>query len=220
MKKIAHEINLSCIASYVAGAYTTFLINFFWFDNHITPPGVSAFVASLALLFTIYAAFKVKEWNEQKMNEKAFSVADKIIEHLNQSYVDFMFASSHLINLLEKEKIGNLEEERDTLENYESHIKKSGDEFIKCVNLIDTLSVWKYKADNKSDFYTFRHKTNIFNRVAMKALFIYVSPSENNIDQFKSFKDELKAKRSDVKSSYEEITKISFDKIFTSIDIK
>lgn len=65
-KDIITKIPLYCIASFVAGAYTVILINYFWFGNNITPAGVSAFIASLAFLFTIYVALKVKVWSEEK----------------------------------------------------------------------------------------------------------------------------------------------------------
>lgn len=87
IKNIFSEIPLYCIASFVIGAYTVLLINFFWFDNHITPPGVSALVACMALLFTIYAAFKVKEWNENKKNDKAFSQTEKLLDTLTRLYI-------------------------------------------------------------------------------------------------------------------------------------
>jgi hypothetical protein len=79
-----NEISLSNIASFIAGAYTFLLINYFWFDNHITVPGVSTLIASMSLLFTIYAAFIVRNWSKQKINDKAFTQTDIIISSLSE----------------------------------------------------------------------------------------------------------------------------------------
>jgi hypothetical protein len=86
-RKLILKIKLAYIAWFVSGALIVEAINYFMFKRSITPAGVSSTIAAMALMFTIYGAFKVKEWSEQKMNEKAFKQTETILEALTKIYV-------------------------------------------------------------------------------------------------------------------------------------
>ncbi|PJZ07502.1 hypothetical protein PRCB_02260 [Pantoea rodasii] len=162
LKKFANEISLSCIASFLIGAYTVFLINFFYFDNHITPPGVSAFVASMALLFTVYAAAKVKDWYVHKLNDKAFEKTDAVLVKHAELFHDLVITFGHVESMLydkvepflhnssNKEMI--LDEFKNGLEGSESLIKTVRDITV----LIGFLRHW-----NVSQTGYFNIRTNV-----------------------------------------------------------
>ena len=150
IKNVISEVPLYCIASFLIGAYTVLLLNFFYFDNHITPPGVSAFVACMALAFTVYAAFKVKEWNDAKINEKGFNKCEYIIENLGDFNLKFITIHSYASYLL------NLHKEKFTPGFIDNRIAKYNDLFISDAdeaNLIilrilsgqHHLKIWNYR---------------------------------------------------------------------------
>ncbi|EKL1436234.1 hypothetical protein PVD82_003312 [Enterobacter hormaechei] len=214
IKKIITEVPLHCIASFVVGAYTVLLINYFWFNNNITPPGVSALIAGMALLFTIYAAFKVKEWSEQKMNDKAFGIAEEIINKINESYVEFMFASGHIIFLAGKTDNAKLFKEEPTFKKYAIHYEKHTDAHLQTLNLIDTLPIWKYHTPHRDLFATFKTKAQEFNEMFFKSYELACSSDLDRTEKFRGLYQEFKTKRLEVKQVYEELTSLTFDKIF------
>lgn len=214
LKKMLTDIPLHCIASFVIGAYTILLIEYFWFNKDITPPGVSAFIAAMALLFTIYAAFKVKEWSEQKMNDKAFKVAEEIISKINESYVEFMFASTNLLLLTGRTDNAKIFREEPTFKTYVQHFQKSTDAHLQSVNLLDTLPIWKYNTPYRNIFFRFRTKTKEFNELFFEAFNIACTTGKDRTDEFRAFDSRLKSKKEEVKNVYEELTALTFDKIF------
>jgi len=153
IKNIITEVPLYCIASFLIGAYTVLLINFFYFDNHITPPGVSAFIACMALGFTIYAAFKVKEWNDAKINEKGFSKCEYIIEKLGDFNLKFITVHSYvsyLLNIHKDKFIPGFIDDR--INNYNDIFISDADEanmiLLRILSGQHHLKIWNYRIRN------------------------------------------------------------------------
>lgn len=218
LKKIITEVPLHCIASFVVGAYTILLINYFWFNNNITPPGVSAFVASMALLFTIYAAFKVKEWSEQKINDKAFKHAEEIIELLNKCYRDFSVGSSMLVLTAKNKSSVTISTDNTFIEQYYKRKEEYQFKVPEILNMIETLTIWKYMTPYESYFEAFVSKVNIFDAEAMDTINEIKNGDPNSSKRFMSHHDKLFTKKKDVIAAYKKLTKVYFDELFIPIE--
>lgn len=214
MKNIITEVPLHCIASFLIGSYTVLLINFFWFDNHITPPGVSAFVASCALLFTVYAAFKVKAWSEQKMNDKAFKVAEDIIEDFIMTYKHFSFSSGYLLQFLERNNLRDFYITHRDLENYDKKRELASECYINVVNGFETLPIWKYEITCRNEIAKFKSHIHQFDNLALEILKLTKVSNAANMLEAQKHIVRLKKIRMNVTSSYKEIIDMTFDEIF------
>ncbi len=220
LKKIITEVPLHCIASFVVGAYTILLINYFWFNNNITPPGVSAFIAGMALLFTIYAAFKVKEWSEQKMNDKAFKHAEEIIELLNKCYRDFSVGSSMLVLLAKNENGTTISNNHLLITEYKDRRKEYQFKVPEILNMIETLAIWKFSTPYLADFEAFVDKIGNFDMKATKALNELSKDDAESTKRFMLFHHNLELLKYEVVTEYKKFTKLSFDEIFLPVEKK
>jgi len=218
IKKIITEVPLHCIASFVIGAYTILLINYFWFNNDITPPGVSAFVASIALLFTIYAAFKVKEWSEEKMNDKAFTQAEKIIDTLNQCYREFIIGSGFLLHLTDNTKTKTASPSHWLLVKYEKHKEKYQFETPIILNEVEILRMWKYKTQHEELFKSFVNNINEFDMMAATALEELNKHDSYATSRLQTHHQKLKKQKMEVITSYKNLTSLTFDNIFEPLE--
>lgn len=127
-------INLNCIASFISGAYSILLINYFWFDSDITPAGVSSLIAAMALAFTVYVAFKVKEWTMIKTNDRGFKQTEDIVNQLIELYKAINSVTQQIIGIM------HTSDERETVLHH-SNISKLRKEIKKITNEFDGLSV-------------------------------------------------------------------------------
>ncbi|KPA08541.1 hypothetical protein [Pantoea agglomerans] len=216
IKKIINEVPLHCIASFVVGAYTILLINYFWFNNDITPPGVSAFVASMALLFTIYAAFKVKEWSEQKINDKAFKHAEEIIELLNKCYRDFSVGAGALV-VLSQNKQSTISPTHIHIAEFNKRKKDYQFKVPEILNMLDTLKMWKFTTHYKERFELFVSSINNFDKKALAALKELQAGDANATKNFQNQSIGLDQARKDVINAYKALTNLTFDKLFMQI---
>lgn len=216
IKKIINEVPLHCIASFVVGAYTILLINYFWFNNDITPPGVSAFVASMALLFTIYAAFKVKEWSEQKINDKAFKHAEEIIELLNKCYRDFSVGAGALV-VLSQNKQSTISPTHIHIAEFNKRKKDYQFKAPEILNMLDTLKMWKFTTHYKERFELFVSSINNFDKKALAALKELQAGDANATKNFQNQSIGLDQARKDVINAYKALTNLTFDKLFMQI---
>lgn len=133
-KKFMSCIDLNCIASFISGAYSILLINYFWFDSDITPAGVSSLIAAMALAFTVYVAFKVKEWNLIKTNDRGFRQTEDILSNLIELYKTVNSITPQIVGIM------NTVDEREIV-LYHSNISKLNKEIKKITNEFDGLSV-------------------------------------------------------------------------------
>ena len=217
IKKIFTEVPLHCIASFVVGAYTILLINYFWFNNDITPPGVSAFVASMALLFTIYAAFKVKEWSEQKINDKAFKHAEEIIELLNKCYRDFSVGASALVVLSQNKQGVIITPMHIHITEFNKRKKDYQFKVPEILNMLDTLKMWKFTTLYTKQFELFVSSIAVFDQKALEALNVFQSGNANATKNFQMHSSHLEKAQKDVTIAYRALTNLTFDKLFMQI---
>lgn len=151
LKDMTISVPLYCIASFIAGAYTIFLVEYFCFDGHITPPGVSATIACLALAFTIYAAFKVKEWSETKLNEKGFEKCEEILNIITETKFEIITIEVHLRELFEsneKSFISLLQfklKYSDVLDQFVKFEHKTSERLLHALYLETQLPMWNWQ---------------------------------------------------------------------------
>lgn len=145
-KKFMSCIELNCIASFISGAYSILLVNYFWFEGSINPAGVSSVIAAMALAFTVYVAFKVKEWTMIKTNDRGFKQTEEIVNQLIELYKKINRATA-LIH-----KFRNTVDEHKISKIY-SDIAKTKREIQIIINEIHGLSVslelWSVTIDKR-----------------------------------------------------------------------
>lgn len=141
------KISLQSIVSFVIGVLTTLFFSYIFFDNNITPPGASVLVASMALLFTIYTAFKVKEWIDTKVNDKGFQQSEKMIEHISQAHIKIEKALARLTNLKQLNIPSELDDYYRLSEQIRVMAKEAGDELLNAFAIMRTLRIWSSRVN-------------------------------------------------------------------------
>lgn len=193
IKKIITEVPLYCIASFVIGVYTTLLINFFYFDNNITVAGVSALIAAMALLFTIYAALKVKEWVDSKVNEKAFEQTEKMIEHLAQFHLKTDQITTRLSMLDSIDLANDIETFNRIIDQVKGLSKVASDDLVYALATMRSLGLWNSSVNPKIVLPLIRKINNEFGKLSDSILVITDHHSLNNphhcLDEAKSVVD-------------------------------
>ncbi|WP_455915109.1 hypothetical protein [Pantoea agglomerans] len=142
IKEKVIKIHLNFLAGFFYGAFTIFFVQWVAFSGHITPPGVSASVACMALAFTIYAAFKVKEWSDTKINEKAFNRTAEFLDYLAEASIDVV----KLCFVLEKVKQCRYERYpvfKETLVEFKSYLTSLEDRIFKLNVYTNTFDHWR-----------------------------------------------------------------------------
>lgn len=108
----------------------------------------------MALAFTVYAAFRVKEWNDAKINEKGFNKCESIIENLgdfNLKFITVHSYASYLLNIHKEKFIPEFIDDRIT--DYNALFISDADEanmiILKILSGQHHLKIWNYRIRNE-----------------------------------------------------------------------